>query len=44
MKTRGYAGNAGMEGIMQVAKLLVGKGRICNVQKNEFKENHSKRF
>jgi hypothetical protein len=44
MKTSGYAGNAGMEGIMQVAKLLVGKGRICNVQKNEFKENHSKRF
>ena len=33
MKTSGYAGNAGMDGIMQAAKLLVGKGRICNVQK-----------
>lgn len=40
MKTSGYAGNAGMEGIMQAAKLLVEKGRICDVQKNEFKENH----
>lgn len=40
MKTSGYAGNAGMDGIMQAAKLLVGKGRICNVQKNEIKENH----